>query len=121
MPDVPLVRLKVVPSTTVFSLVPSTKPLTVKVSPLTVWPASMVLMLAPEKAATAEAWALPAASVKVGLDAVAASVGASLVPLTVMVTVWVAVAFWSSVTVTMKVSVRWSLAERFWWAALSRV
>ncbi|MNL66451.1 hypothetical protein D3C87_1909150 [compost metagenome] len=40
--------------------------------------------------------------------------GASLVPVTVMVTSWVVVAPLSSVTVTVKVSVKRSLADRLW-------
>ena len=46
--------------------------------------------------------------------------GASLVPVTVIVTSWVAVAPWSSVTVTVKVSVWDSPWARAWWWALSR-
>ena len=53
-------------------------PLTVKVRPLMVWPDSIVLAFAPENTDTAAACVpSPAASVNVGLLAVAVSVGAS--------------------------------------------
>ena len=68
----------VLPSTTIVSLAPSTRPLTVKVSPVTVWPVSTVLTAAPLNTDTAAACVpAPAASVNVGFAAVALKVGAS--------------------------------------------
>ena len=59
----------VLPSTTITSLAPSTRPLTVKVSPVIVCPDSIVLAAAPPNTFTAAACVpSPAASVKVGLQ-----------------------------------------------------
>ena len=87
-PTVLAPSVMVVPSTTIDSLAPSWRPLTVKSSSTMPWPASIVLVFAPEKTGTAAACVpTPAASVKVGFVAVALNVGASFTGVTC--TVWV--------------------------------
>ena len=76
-----------VPSTTILSLVPSSKPLTVNVRPVIDWPTSTVLTNAALNTATALACVDPAPSVKIGLDGVALKVGASLTAVMFSVTV----------------------------------
>ena len=100
-----------VPSTTIFSFAPSASPLTVKLRPLMVWPASIVLAFAPENTDTAGACvATPAASVNVGLTAVAVSVGASFTALTVMLMMSLSVEDAPSVDSTVRVSLPLKLA-----------
>ena len=75
----------VVPSTTIDSLAPSAKPVTVNVKPAIFCPLSTVLIVAPLNTFTAAACEDPAPSVKVGFVAVAVRVGASLTATTVTV------------------------------------
>ena len=77
-------KVIVLPSTTIDSFAPSAKPLTVKVRPVIVCPVSMVLALAELKTFTAAPCTpKPEPSVKVGFNAVAVKVGASLTETTV--------------------------------------
>ena len=82
-------RVIVVPSTTIRSLAPSSRPPTVKVRPVMVCPLSTVPTAAPLNTLTAAACVDPAPSANVGFAAVAVRVGASFtaVRFTVEVTV----------------------------------
>ena len=86
VPELVEPSVMLLPSTTIVSFAPSASPLTVNVRPVIVWPASIVLVDAPLNTDTAAACVPnPAASWKVGFDAVAESVGASLTGTTVTV------------------------------------
>ena len=100
-----------VPLTRIFSLSPSSKPLTVKVKPVIVWPASTVPIAAPLNTATAAACVEPAPSVKVGLAAVAVRVGASLTAITF--TVEVRTLELSALSFTTKLTVRAAVVGAF--------